>query len=258
MITSRQNSKIKRVKSLCSQGKFRKKEAAYVLEGIRLLEEAVRSKQVPELVLFIPELEQRGRVLVEAYQNQNIPCEETAPEVLKAASDTENPQGILAVFPQDPVPLPTSLNLVLIADTVRDPGNLGTLMRTALAAGVDGLILSPGTVDPFSPKVIRAGMGAHFSLPILFATWDEISRLTEGLTLFLADMDQGKSLWDTDLTQRLGIIIGGEAGGPSKDARALAKKLIHIPMNPQTESLNAAAAGAILLFEVRRQRTKTD
>ncbi|NQS91356.1 MAG: RNA methyltransferase [Chloroflexi bacterium] len=231
MITSRQNSKIKWVKSLSSQAKFRKKDAAYVLEGIRLLEEAARSKQTPELVLFIPDLDQRGQSLVESYQKQNIPCEETAPEVLKAASDTENPQGIVAVFLQEPLPLPSMLNLILIADSIRDPGNLGTLMRTALAAGVDGLILSPGTVDPYSPKVIRSGMGAHFSLPILPATWDEIISITEGLTLYLADINQGKSLWDTDLTQRLGIIIGGEAYGPGKEARELAKDLINIPMN---------------------------
>jgi TrmH family RNA methyltransferase len=142
----------------------------------------------------------------------------------------------------------------LIADQIRDPGNLGTIMRTGLAAGADLILLTPGTVDLYSPKVIRSGMGAHFRLPAQAASWEEISQITEGLILFLADMNQGTSLWETDLTAPLGIILGGEAHGPSLAARSLSNQAIHIPMNTLSESLNAAAASAILLFEVRRQR----
>ena len=160
----------------------------------------------------------------------------------------------MAVFPINPLPLPIQKDLVLIADEIRDPGNLGTLMRSSLAAGVDMFLLSPGSVDLYSPKVIRSGMGAHFRLPAITASWEEILKLTSGLVLYLADMNQGKSCWETDLTGPVGIILGGEAHGPGENARELANHSVHIPMNTHSESLNAAAAGAILLFEIRRQR----
>jgi len=254
MITSRQNQKIKRIRQLTSQAKFRKKENAYIVEGIRLLEEALQADQIPEQVLYSPDLDQRGQALVQIFQDQQVTCEQAALDVLNAASDTENSQGIMAVFPIDPLPLPDQNDLVLIADEIRDPGNLGTLMRSSLAAGVDMFLLSPGSVDLYSPKVIRSGMGAHFRLPAITASWEEILQLTSGLVLYLADMNQGKSCWETDLTAPLGIILGGEAHGPGKSARELANHSVHIPMNTHSESLNAAAAGAILLFEIRRQR----
>jgi len=200
MITSRQNQKIKRIKQLTSQAKFRKKENAYIVEGIRLLEEALQADQIPEQVLYSPDLDQRGQTLVEIFQDQQVLCELAALDVLNAASDTENSQGIMAVFPIDPLPLPDQNDLVLIADEIRDPGNLGTLMRSSLAAGVDMFLLSPGSVDLYSPKVIRSGMGAHFRLPAITTSWEEILQLTSGLVLYLADMNQGKSCWETDLT----------------------------------------------------------
>ena len=258
MITSRQNQNIKRIKQLTSQAKFRKKEHAYVVEGIRLLEEALQANQIPEQVLYTPDLDLRGQALVQIFQDQQVTCELAALDVLNAASDTENSQGIMAVFPIEPLPLPDQKDLVLIANEIRDPGNLGTLMRSGLAAGVDLILLSPGTVDLYSPKVIRAGMGAHFRLPALAASWEKISKITAGLVLYLADMNQGQSCWETDLSGPVGIILGGEAHGPGKDARELANHSIHIPMNTHSESLNAAAAGAVLLFEIRRQRYLRD
>ncbi len=258
MITSRQNQKIKRIKQLTSQAKFRKMENAYVVEGVRLLEEALQADQIPEQVLYSSDLDQRGQALVKIFQDQQVSCDLTAPDVLNAASDTVNSQGITAIFPIEPLPIPDRKDLVLIVDEIRDPGNLGTLMRSCLAAGVDMLLLSPGAVDLYSPKVIRSGMGAHFRLPAISAPWDEILQLTTGMVLYLADMNQGKSCWETDLTGPLGIILGGEAHGPGKEARELANHTIHIPMNTHSESLNAAAAGAILLFEIRRQRYLLD
>jgi TrmH family RNA methyltransferase len=254
MITSRQNPKIKRIKQLTSQAKFRKKENAFVVEGIRLLEEALQADQVPEQVLYSPDLDKRGQNLVKIFQDQKVLCEQVASDVLNYAGDTEHTQGIMGVFPINPLPLPIRKNLVLIADEIRDPGNLGTLMRSCLAAGADMILLSPGSVDLYSPKVVRAGMGAHFRLPALSAPWEEIIQLCADLTLYLADMNQGESCWETDLRVPLGIILGGEAHGPGKEARDTANRSIHIPMNTHSESLNAATAGAVLLFEIRRQR----
>lgn len=256
MITSLHNPKIKEIRYLNAAAKHREKSGLYAAEGIRLLEEALQAGQRPELVIYTEDLDQRGAALLENFQSLSVPCEPVTSQVLQAASDTESPQGILAVLPISPLALPDKPDLLLILDAIRDPGNLGTLMRTCLAAGADGLLLGPGTVDPYSPKVVRSAMGAHFRLPVIGASWKEITSLTREMDLYLADMGQGKSLWEADLTRPLGIILGGEAHGPGKQARALAGESLHIPMAAAAESLNAAIAGAILLFEVKRQRAR--
>ena len=258
MISSIKNPKIKRIRLLQSQARSRKKHRAFVIEGIRLLEEALRAQQLPGLVIFTSSLDSRGQQLLEVFQQGGVPCEKVSPEVLKSASDTETPQGILAVLPYKPLPFPAKVDFLMIADNIRDPGNLGTLLRTSLAAGAQAILLSPGTVDPTSPKVIRAGMGAHFQIPVLSCSWEEIRKITDGLTVFAADMTQGSRYWDTDLTKPLGLLIGGEAHGPGKQARNLADAMIHIPMRNSSESLNAAVAGAVLMYEVLRQRTQVN
>jgi TrmH family RNA methyltransferase len=255
MITSNQNPKIKRVRQLLSQAKIRKKQAAYVLEGIRLLEEAYQSNTDPDLILYTADLDPRGQDLVNGFSSRGIQCDQTTPEIFAAASDTKSPQGILAIMPIKSRELPGEPDFLLVADEIRDPGNLGTLMRTAAGAGVDGMILTPGSVDLFSPKVVRSAMGAHFRLPVLQATWPEIKEITQGLRFYLADMHKGKPLWETDLSGPVALIVGGEAHGAGQSARELADVFINIPMEEGTESLNAAAAGAVLLFEVRRQRS---
>lgn len=258
MITSRQNPKIKQIRKLNSGAKFRAQAGAFAVEGLRLLEEAQGTGIKPDWVIYTEDLDRRGERLLDNYRTQQVPCEPVTPEVLVAASDTKTPQGVLGVFPLISLPFPTSLSLLVILDSLGDPGNLGTLMRTSLAAGVDGLLLSPGSVDPFAPKVVRSAMGAHFKLPIRTASWPEITALAREMTLLLADMENGPSLWETDLTGPVGIILGSEAHGPGDEARKLANQPIHIPMSSRIESLNAAAAGAVLLFEVNRQRRKAN
>lgn len=258
MITSRQNPKIKQIKKLNAGHKFRAQSGMFCAEGIRLLEEADQSRIKPAWVIHTPGLDLRAEQLLEKYRAQGIPCDPVTPEVMEAASDTRAPQGVLGVFQQLSLPLPAFPSLLVILDALRDPGNMGTLMRTSLAAGADGFILSPGCVDPFSPKVLRAGMGAHFNLPILKADWPEIEAVTREMVLLLAEMEKGASLWEMDLTDRIGIILGSEAHGAGQQARSLSNRSIRIPMSSLSESLNAAAAGAILLYEVKRQRSITD
>ena len=258
MITSRQNSKIKQIKKLNAGAKFRSQSGRFIAEGIRLLEEAHQAQIKPEWVIYTESLDKRAEQLLENFRSQGVLCDPVTPEVMEAASDTRTPQGVLGVFQLVSLPLPPLPNLLFILDSLRDPGNLGTLMRTSLAAGADGILLGPGCVDPFSPKVVRSGMGAHFKLPIINTDWSEIETLTSEMLLLLAEMENGVSLWDTDLTDRVGIILGSEAHGPGEEARNLAQQSIFIPINPEIESLNAAAAGAILLFEVKRQRSLTD
>lgn len=229
---------------------------AFVVEGVRLVEEAVNAGWKFQFALYTDGLSDRGRSLLNKLFSSQIDTEEVAGDLLQKLSDTETPQGILAVLDYSDLPLPESLDFVLIPDQVRDPGNLGTLLRSAAATGVQAVLLPPETTDPFAPKVLRSGMGAHFRLPICSMQWDEIEQVSKSasLQMLIADMD-GASCWETDLRQPLALIVGGEAEGVSEDARRLSNGKISIPMAGNVESLNAGVAGSVLMFEVVRQRS---
>jgi len=254
MITSSQNPKLKLVRALLGRAKERRESNAFVVEGVRLVEEAVKANWQFQFVLFSDGLSERGKELVKTLTANQIEVEETSGDLLQNLSETETPQGILAVLPLSNLPIPDSPNFVLIPDQIRDPGNLGTLLRTAAAAGAQAALLPPETTDAFAPKVLRAGMGAHFRLPIHSMTWDEIREQIKDLHIYLADMN-GRSCWETDLRQPLALIIGGEAEGASEEARKLTAQKIAIPMPGNIESLNAGVAGSVLMFEVLRQRS---
>jgi TrmH family RNA methyltransferase len=255
MITSPQNPKIKLARAMGGLPKVRRKEGAFLAEGVRLVEEALDANWSIRFVLYSVGLSERGVELVARLQESGSEVEEIAPNLLKSLSETETSQGILAVLELSQLPIPKNLNFVLILDQIRDPGNLGTLIRTAAAAGVQAVLLPPETADAFAPKVVRAGMGAHFRLPVHTMDWDEIRQICKSanLQIFLADMN-GISFWETDFREPLAMIVGGEAEGASQQARELATTTVSIPMLGETESLNASIAGAVLMFEVVRQR----
>ena len=253
MITSSQNPKLKLVRSLVGRAKERREANAFVVEGVRLVEEAVNAGWKFQFALYSDGLSERGNALLNQLKANKIEVDEVAGDLLQKLSDTETPQGILAVLELAQLSIPDNLNFVLIPDQIRDPGNLGTLLRSAAATGVQAVFLSPETTDAFAPKVLRAGMGAHFRLPIHSMTWEEIKTKTTGLDIYIADMD-GISCWDTDLHSPLALIIGGEAEGASDEARRLAIGKISIPMAGNIESLNAGVAGSVLMVEVVRQR----
>jgi len=257
MITSNQNSKIKLVKSLLSRSKERREAGLFVAEGVRLIEEALNGNWKFETVFYDETLSERGKSLISNLGSRNIEIEEVSESVMKSISETESPQGILAILKFSQIPIPDSLNFVLIPDQIRDPGNLGTLLRSAIATGVQAVLIPPETTDTFAPKVLRSGMGAHFKLPIQEMSWEEISQVVKsaGLNVFIADMD-GQPCWETDLTKPTALIVGSEAEGASESARRLANGKISIPMSGDIESLNAGVAGSVLMFEVLRQRTE--
>ncbi len=201
-------------------------------------------------------LDERGQKVVQGFASQGAAIEEVSPEVLRAVSDTETPQGILAVLPLRSLPLPGQMDFVFIPDGVKDPGNLGGMLRTAASAGVDAVLLPEGTVDVYAPKVLRAGMGAHFRIPVQSLPWGEIRDILkrDGLKVYLADVQAGIPYTRADFLPPLALIIGGEAEGASSLAYGLAPERVHIPMPGGMESLNAAIAAALLLFEVVRQR----
>ena len=255
MITSSQNAKIKWVRALLGRAKQRREAGAFVVEGVRLVEEAANSDWGFQLVFYSDDLNERGRRLIQELKARNIEIEKVESQLLQSLSDTETSQGILAVLEVSNRPISNLLDFVLIPDQIRDPGNLGTLLRSAAGAGVQAVLLPPETTDAFAPKILRSGMGAHFRLPIHSVSWEEIEQIgkSANLQIYLADM-QGPSCWDMDLRQPLALLIGGEAEGASAEARRLATQNISIPMLGNIESLNAAVAGSVLMFEVLRQR----
>jgi RNA methyltransferase, TrmH family len=255
MITSTHNSRIQLVRSLLGRPKERHEIGAFVAEGVRLVEEALAAEWPFRFVLAGESLGKRGRTLVADLQSRGVETQIIADNLMQSVSETETSQGILAVLDHMRLPIPQPLSFALILDQIRDPGNLGTLLRTAAAAGVEAVFLPPETVEAFAPKVVRAGMGAHFRLPIHPLTWDEIRANTHDLKIHLADMEGAISCWQADFRSPLALIVGGEADGASQPARQLATSQVSIPMPGKTESLNAAVAGAILMFEVVRQRT---
>ena len=254
MITSPANPTLKRVRALQERRAAREQEGAFVVEGLRLVGEAVATGLQPLLVLHTAGLDERGETLLRQLAASGVAPQIVSPAVLRQCSDTQSPAGLLAVFPLPRLPLPPRLTFALILDRVADPGNLGTILRTAAAAGAQAAFLSPGTVDAFNPKVVRGGMGAHFRLPILAAGWDEIAGRLAGLQVWLADAAGGTPYDRVDWRAPSGLIVGGEAEGAGPEARALASSRVSIPMPGRAESLNAAVAAGILLFEIARQR----
>ena len=259
MISSTKNPKVQWIRRLQGKGKERQAEGVIVLEGVRLLEEAVNSSWEVKYLVYTEELSNRGRVLVDEFIKIGVQAELVSSNVMRAVSDTKNPQGILAVVKMQTLPVPEQLDYVLILDQIREPGNLGAILRSAMAAGVQIVNLTPGTVDPYSPKVLRAGTGSQLKLPVMVKTWDRIEDLVKrsNLTVYLADVGKGEVFHQCDFTQPLALIIGGEAEGASETAYKVADSLIHIPMPGGGESLNAAVSAGILLFEIARQRGRS-
>jgi TrmH family RNA methyltransferase len=255
VITSSQNSKIKLVRSLLGRAKERREAGAFVVEGVRLVEEAFNNHWEFQFALYDETVSERGRSQVEGLRSRGVDVEIVSESLMKTLSETESPQGLLGVLEFTHLPMPESPNFILIPDQIRDPGNLGTLLRSAAATGVQAVLIPPETTDAFAPKVVRSGMGAHFRLPIHSMTWEEIGQVSESahLQMYIADMN-GPSCWETDLHQPLALIVGGEAEGASEAARKLANRQISIPMMGKVESLNAGVAGSVLMFEVVRQR----
>jgi RNA methyltransferase, TrmH family len=258
MIISLHNPRVQLVRKLQSQAKTRQEEQAFIVEGVRLAEEALLSGWQARQVLFTDLLDVRGKNVADGFLSRRVPVDLVSPEVMKAVSQTKTPQGILAVIERNSLLIPASPDFLLILDVIRDPGNLGTILRTAAAAGVQAVILTVGCADPWAPKVVRAGMGAHFHLPILSRSDLEIHHLLKvtypNFRVYLADSNQGVVYTHVDFRSPSAIVIGGEAAGAGNETGSLANTRVHIPMPGGSESLNAAVATAILLFEVARQR----
>lgn len=254
MITSASNSKVKLVRALAGRARDRREQQSFLAEGVRLIEDALASDWPFRFVLHTGDLSARGQDLLKRLKQRGVEADEVSTRLLASVSETENSQGILAVLADRNPNRTGALDFVLIADSIRDPGNLGTLLRSAEAAGADAVFLAPGTTDAFAPKVVRSAMGAHFRLPLYEVNWDEVRTQVAAYrwNVYLAEMG-GASCWETAFHRPLALIIGGEAEGATAAARLIATHEVGIPMHGRGESLNAAVAGSVLMFEVARQ-----
>lgn len=257
MITSLKNDRVKYVRSLQNRRRVRQRERRFVFEGMRLVEETVRAGIPPAFVFYTEPVETnaQGRHLLASLREMNTLCYVVSEPVMAACSDTETPQGILAVLPIPNLPRPEHSTLTLILDHVRDPGNLGAILRTGMAAGVEQVLLAPGTVDGSNPKVVRAAMGAHLRLPVAALKWEAIAEAVAGCDVWIAAAGGETAYTAADWTRPVALIVGSEATGAGERAQALAQGQVSIPMAAGVESLNTAMATAVILFEAVRQRT---
>ena len=258
MITSHHNPQLKLVRSLAGRAKDRRAAGAYLVEGVRLVEELLESGQEVDRIYYSDDASNRAARLIPRLEGSGIICETVLSTVFKTISETETSQGILAVVKIPLVDAQDTIDddLILVPDQIRDPGNLGTLLRSAVAAGVTRVIIPPETVDPYAPKVVRSAMGAHFSIKITPLEWDRIQTILSGYAVFLAAANGEVGLWHADFRSKTAIIIGGEAEGAGSFAKSISKVTVSIPMKGKIESLNAGVAGSIILFEVMRQRSE--
>ncbi len=250
-ITSTGNSRVKEARKL-QRKRYRDQSGLCLLEGARLIEDAWQAKAHVD-ALYVS-AESPHSALVAEMRAQGVPTFTVTDAVLSAMTETVTPQGIVAIVSLPHLVPPSSPQLILVLDRVRDPGNAGTLMRSATAAGVDLMIFGPETVDPFNDKVLRAAMGAHFRMPVrVCADWHAVEAELGDRAVYVAAADATLTYDAVPWQHPAALVVGGEASGAG--SAALARGIgIAIPMHRQTESLNAAVAGSIILFEAARQR----
>jgi TrmH family RNA methyltransferase len=254
MITSTSNPKVKQIRSLQARRKARWQEKRYVVEGQRMAQEIIKAGIAPELVLHTEHLSAKGRGLINRLARLGAGVELVSDEVMSACSQAETAPGLLAVLPIPELKPPEHNDLVVILDHVGDPGNLGTILRTAVAAGASSVYLTEGTVDPYNPKVVRGGMGAHLHIPVGFFNPGPIGAQLEGLTLWIAEQKQGVPYYEVDWREPVALAIGSEARGVGEELRSVSHGSVRIPMQGEIESLNAGVAAGVVLFEIYRQR----
>lgn len=253
-IASRQNERIREAKKL-SQKKYRDQRGRLLVEGVRLVEEALAASLVEQL-FFTERLlaSPRGQALVQWAQNGAVEAWECSEAALGELTDTVTSQGVVAVAHKPSWPVAIQ-GVVVIADEIQDPGNLGTLLRTAAAVGAQGLFVVKGSVDPYSPKVLRASMGAVFQLPHWLVEREELLRqLRKSQTsIVVADLQDADSFWNVTYPPQLAVVIGNEGRGVHPSFREQADLVVRIPLLGQVESLNASVAAGVLLYEILRQ-----
>ncbi len=263
MIKSTSNNKVKKVSALQKKARFRKEEGLFVAEGIKMCKEI--PKNLLQEVYISEDFYEKNKKEIEDIVGKNF--ELTDEKVFEYMSDTVTPQGILCVVKNPTYSLDEITNKVrndkkeshriVILEDLRDPGNLGTIIRTGEAAGVSAVIMTKESADIFNPKVVRSTMGSIFRMPFTYV--DDIKQVTKdlkarGITTYAAHLEGSEIYTDYDYKKPTAFMIGNEGNGLTDEITALADKKLFIPMEGSVESLNAGIATAVLSYEAHRQR----
>ena len=257
MITSTVNARVKRLVNLGKKAKLRYSEGVFLVEGIKMFLEAP-PEWVKEIYVSESFLEKNP-----SEKLKNMKYETVSDEVFQKISDTQTPQGVLCVMKMPEYKLENLLNtnkihaLFLLLEDIQDPGNLGTMFRAGEGAGIDGVIMTKNTVDLFNPKVIRSTMGSIYRIPFVI-TDDILQTITDlkagGVTVYAAHLKESVDYDLQDYTKSAAFLIGNEGNGLKHETADMADCYIKIPMEGQVESLNAAVASSVLMYEAARQR----
>lgn len=259
MISSTGNSQIRNVAALVKKAKARREQGLFVVEGTKMFSE-LPDGRMEKVYVSESFLKQDGsKAVLEKCQGR---YESVTDEVFKAMSDTQTPQGILALVRQYEYTLKDILNQkgpahIMILETIQDPGNLGTILRAGEGAGITGIVMNQTTADIFNPKVIRSTMGSIYRVPFVYVEnlKDALLELKKNkIHLFAAHLKGKRNYDEEDYTGDTGFLIGNEANGLNGETADLADTFVKIPMAGKVESLNAAVAASILMFETARQR----
>lgn len=260
MITSLTNKKIKNLVQIAEKSKYRKEQKVFLVEGTKMFLEA-KEENIVEVYLTESFLEKEKEEKLLWDKLENTKYELVTEEVFKKISATMTPQGILAVVKQAQYELQQLWQkknpLLLLVEDIQDPGNLGTMIRTAEGAGVDGIIMTKNTVDIYNPKTIRSTMGSVYRMPFYYTEnlihiMEELKK--QKIKIYAAHLEGKQSYYDLDYTGGTAFLIGNEGNGLKKETADRADCYMKIPMEGQVESLNAAVASVILMYEAARQR----
>jgi len=256
-IMSLNNATIKEYRKLLDK-KGRAEARAFIIEGVRMVGDALKSRAQISAVIFDRAKLAKFEEIIDTARRSGIDCIESNEKVLSALSDTCVSQGIAAVCPfitREYVPQPSKKALVVLLDGLQDPGNIGTIIRTAEAAGAQAVILSEGSVDIYNPKLIRATMGSFFRIPVLTRNLPEAIRECKraGFEVIAAAVDGGNFYDRQASIAPKAVVIGSEASGISPDVAGLADKVYRLPIDGGAESLNAAVAAGIFIYDLKNR-----
>ena len=260
MITSYSNAKVKQIVQWQNKARERRSAGIFLTEGFKMFEEAPR-ESIQQVYLTEEAWERICRSPETRRKIEDVGYETVSKEVFAKMSDTRTPQGVLCVVRRPGYSLEQLLKteppLLMVLEDLQDPGNLGTIIRTGEAAGITGVIMSAGTVDIFNPKTIRATMGSVFRVPFLYV--DDLPRIVEklrqgGIGVYAAHLE-GKIYYDDfSFIEPTAFLVGNEGNGLNRETAAQADQYLKIPMEGRIESLNAAVAASLLMYEAHRQR----
>lgn len=258
MLTSLQNPLVKQIRKL-HRTKERRQQQLFLVEGTHVLGAALQADRPLATLCHTVAWQSKHPQLYEQAQQVAQRVELVSEDVLRAIATTVEPDGVVATMERTATPIPSFTTLGLVLETIQDPGNLGTMIRTTAAAGAEGILLSGDSVDFDHPKVLRSSAGQWFQLPMT-ATSDLKADLchyqAQGMQVIATLPTAQLTYWQVDLRQPTLILMGNEGAGVSSELAAIANRHVAIPLNPGVESLNVAIAAALILYEAKRQRTQ--